>query len=67
MLRGVYEAIGAGTLPQYKAANAQEEFYLALYRGLLLEAEGNPAASAAEIQKAVQSQCAPPTPACCLH
>lgn len=56
VLRGVYEAIKAGSLPEYQASNAQEEFYLALYRGLLLEAEGQVEGSSQEIQKAVQSR-----------
>lgn len=57
MLRGVYESIKAGSLPEYKASSAQEEFYLALYRGLLLEGQGEAEESIREIEKAVASRC----------
>lgn len=56
-LRTVYDAVKSGTLPEYKASNSQEEFYLDLYRGLFLEALGDTEGSAAEIEKAVQSRC----------
>jgi hypothetical protein len=66
VLQVVYEAIRTGAEPQYLSSNPKEDFYLALYRGLYLEAQGDTERSAQEIEKAVKSRCAQ-LPCTCGH
>jgi hypothetical protein len=58
VLEVVYDAIKAGTVPQFLTSSSKEDFYLNLYRGLYFEAQGESARSAEEMQKAIQSRCA---------